>query len=118
MKPWVCANINYLYILHMYGRRQKKVPPFNPHYGRPFKKKGGEQGMNSNGTGDERNRPFCTYASCFILIFLFPFSRVIRASVLTRILYYIYVLYVYTRGRIYAVSIIVFEPVAFTVVKT
>ena len=38
-----------------------------------------------------------------------------RYSVLTRILYYIiYVLYIYTRGRIYAASIIVFEPAAFT----
>ena len=92
----------------------KKRSPFNPYYGRPFKKTGGERGMNGNGTGDEQNGPFCTYASRFILIFLFPFSRVICASAFTRKLYYIYVLYVYTRDRIYAASIIVFEPVAFT----
>ena len=75
-----------------------------------------ERAMNGNGKGDERNGPFRTYASHFSLIFPFQFSRVNRASALTRILYYmyIYVLYVYTRGRIYAASIIVFEPVAFT----
>ena len=59
-------------------------------------------------------RPFFTYASRFILISPFPFSR---ASALTRILYYIYVLHVYTRGRIYAASIIVFEPADFTRTK-
>ena len=52
--------------------------------------------MNGNGTGDERNGPFCTYASRFILIFPFPFSLVIRASVLTRILSYMYIYMYYT----------------------
>ena len=68
--------------------------------------------MNGNGTGDEQNGPFCTYASCFILIF--PCYPRKRAVACLRAYYIYYVLYVYTRGRIYAASIIVFEPAAFT----
>ena len=31
-----------------YSRRQKKVPPFDPYNGRPFKKNGRRTGINGN----------------------------------------------------------------------
>ena len=72
--------------MNTYSRRKKKVPPFDPYNGRPFKK-------NGRRTGDERNRPFRTY-SHLILISPFPFSgtgeythaRMSRALFLSRVL--------------------------------
>ena len=53
----------------MYGRRQKKFPRSVRTMGARLKRKmGSKRGMNGNGTGDERNGPFCTYASRFILV--------------------------------------------------
>ena len=58
---WLPVHTCIVYMF-MYSRCQKKVPPFNPYYGRPFKKKtGGERGMNGNGTGDE----WTTVLLCF-----------------------------------------------------
>ena len=34
-----CVHVLIYYTHYMYGRRQKKVPPFDPHNGRPYKKK-------------------------------------------------------------------------------
>ena len=58
---WLPVHTCIVYMF-VYSRRKKKVPPFNPYYGRPFKKKtGGERGMNGNGTGDK----WTTVLLCF-----------------------------------------------------
>ena len=75
-----------------YSRHQKKVPPFYPCYGRPFKKNGMWTGIERwlngrwkeveralNGTGAERNGPYnymciSVESRFFTVPFLYPFE--------------------------------------------
>ena len=47
--------VPFLIFCHIYGRRQKKVPPFDPYNGRPFKKNGRRTGIERAMNGTARS---------------------------------------------------------------
>ena len=50
----VCACV-CVCVCVIYGRRQKKVPPFDPYNGRPFKKNGRRTGIERAMNGTARS---------------------------------------------------------------